>query len=172
MSYKDKSKKRAAQRRYRNLHKEEIKLSSKIYREQNREKERLRHKTYIENNKEKCLKANRLRDSKRRKNDLQYRLKRILRSRLKHALNGQSKKQSTLSLLGCDITTFIHHIENQFKPNMSWDNYGFYGWHIDHIKPCESFDLTKIEEQKVCFHYTNLQPLWAEDNLRKGSKTA
>ena len=51
---------------------------------------------------------------------------------------------------------------------MSWDNYG--DWHIDHIRPCCSFDLSKIEEQEKCFHYSNLQPLWAEENMTKGGK--
>jgi hypothetical protein len=50
---------------------------------------------------------------------------------------------------------------------MSWDNYGIAGWHIDHIKPCCTFDLTDLEQQKQCFHYTNLRPLWAKDNLRR-----
>ena len=53
---------------------------------------------------------------------------------------------------------------------MSWDNYGTHGWHIDHIRPCASFDLSDEEQQKICFHYTNLQPLWAEDNLKKSKK--
>jgi HNH endonuclease. len=53
---------------------------------------------------------------------------------------------------------------------MSWDNYGRDGWHIDHIRPCASFDLTDPEQQRQCFHYTNLQPLWAADNIRKGAK--
>lgn len=55
---------------------------------------------------------------------------------------------------------------------MSWDNYGMYGWHIDHIKPCSSFDLSNPAEQKICFHYTNLQPLWAKENLSKGKKSS
>ena len=50
---------------------------------------------------------------------------------------------------------------------MTWENHGQYGWHVDHIKPCALFDLTKIEEQKKCFHYTNLQPLWWRDNIKK-----
>jgi len=53
---------------------------------------------------------------------------------------------------------------------MSWNNYTYIGWHVDHIKPCCQFDLSKPEEQAKCFHYTNLQPLWAEENLTKGKK--
>jgi len=52
---------------------------------------------------------------------------------------------------------------------MSWDNYG--EWHVDHKRPCASFDLSKLKEQRVCFHYMNLQPLWAAENLSKGTKT-
>ena len=68
------------------------------------------------------------------------------------------------------------YLEKQFTKGMSWDNYGNPNgdhtscWHIDHIKPCASFDLTQEDQQKECFHYTNLQPLWAIDNLKKGGK--
>ncbi len=62
------------------------------------------------------------------------------------------------------------HLEKQFKEGMTWENHGLYGWHIDHIIPCASFDLTDLEQQKKCFHYTNLQPLWAKENLIKGVK--
>ena len=60
------------------------------------------------------------------------------------------------------------HLEKSFKPGMTRENYG--KWHIDHIRPCSSFDLSKPEEQSICFHYSNLMPLWAEENLKKGSK--
>ena len=59
------------------------------------------------------------------------------------------------------------HLESLFSPGMTWDNYGFEGWHIDHIKPCASFEL---DQKKICFHYTNLQPLWAKDNMSKSNK--
>lgn len=72
-------------------------------------------------------------------------------------------------LIGCTMDDFKKWISSQFKDGMSWENYGYNGWHIDHIRPCASFDLTKSEEQKRCFHYTNLQPLWAKPNRSKGS---
>jgi len=63
----------------------------------------------------------------------------------------------------------MKHIESQFDNKMTWQNHSFRGWHIDHIKPCASFDLTKPEEQKKCFHYTNLRPLWSSENSHKHS---
>ena len=83
---------------------------------------------------------------------------------------GIAKKNSILKYIGCTKGQLVAHIEKQFKPGMNWENYGYHGWHIDHIRPCASFDLTKEEDLKRCFHYTNLQPLWAEENLRKGAK--
>lgn len=103
-------------------------------------------------------------EKEQRKNPI-YRLKINLRRRIIHALNGSLKAQHTFELLGCDIETFKLHLESKFQTDMSWPNYG--QWHIDHIKPCCLFDLSKPEEQKTCFHYTNLQPLWAKDNLKK-----
>lgn len=70
-------------------------------------------------------------------------------------------------LLGCTYEQLLAHLESQFSDGMNWENYG--EWHIDHIRPCASFDLLDPEEQRKCFHYTNLQPLWALDNLLKGA---
>jgi hypothetical protein len=70
--------------------------------------------------------------------------------------------------LGCSKQDFILYFQAKFKEGMTWENHG--EWHIDHIKPCASFNLLDEEEQKKCFHYTNLQPLWASENLSKGSK--
>jgi len=83
---------------------------------------------------------------------------------------GKKKSLKTVQYLGCSIAELMEYLQKQWQPGMSWDNHALNGWHIDHIRPCASFDLTDIEQQKLCFHYTNLQPLWAEDNLRK-SKT-
>lgn len=77
------------------------------------------------------------------------------------------KRNTTLQLVGCNRDQLAKYIEKQFKQGMSWNNYG--EWHIDHKKPCVAFDLRKEINRKKCFHYTNLQPLWAKDNLLKGS---
>jgi hypothetical protein len=98
------------------------------------------------------------------------RIKRNLRRRIIHVIQSGYKSNSTMLLLGCDINFFLDYLEKQFDENMNWDNYGQYGWHIDHIIPCSAFDLTKEEEQKKCFHYTNLQPLWWSENLKKSKK--
>ena len=70
-----------------------------------------------------------------------------------------------MDLVGCTLAELCTHLETQFVDGMSWDNRK--DWHIDHIRPCGSFDLTDPEQQAQCFHYTNLQPLWARDNLEK-----
>lgn len=93
-----------------------------------------------------------------------------LRSRLSHATKGTVKRGSTMSLTGCTVAELRQHLESQFVDDMSWDNYGRNGWHVDHIRPCASFDLSDPEQQRQCFHYTNLQPLWATDNIRKKDK--
>lgn len=93
-----------------------------------------------------------------------------MRSRLSYALQGRQKPVVTMQLLGCDRSTLLAHLEARFAPGMTWDNYGHGGWHVDHIVPCASFDLTDPEQQRACFHYTNLQPLWASDNCSKGAR--
>ena len=80
------------------------------------------------------------------------------------------KTDKTLNLLGCSAQFLRTYIENKFLEGMTWDNYGKHGWHIDHIIPCSSFNLTDSTQQQICFHYTNLQPLWAIDNLKKSNK--
>lgn len=102
------------------------------------------------------------------KYNIQHVLKERLRQRIRNTVTKGYKSASSLKLLGCDIEFFKKHLQKQFTEGMSWDNYG--DWHIDHIIPCDSFDLTIPEEQAKCFHYTNCQPLWAKDNIIKGNK--
>ncbi len=130
------------------------------------------HCNYNKLNKERLSKRKKERHHERLKNDFYYKLKRQLRRRIFMAFKRAktSKSTSTYELVGCPLPELKKHIESKFCEGMSWDNHGKFGWHIDHIIPCSSFDLTILEEQKKCFHYSNLQPLWAADNLRKGSK--
>ena len=106
----------------------------------------------------------------RYKNDLNFRITMNLRKRVRNIIKNQKKYFSNIELVGCSVTELKVHLEKQFTKGMTWKNYGFYGWHIDHVIPCSSFDMTDPKQQKKCFHYTNLQPLWAEDNLRKSNK--
>jgi len=108
----------------------------------------------------------------RRHTNVNYKLKGNLSKRILYAVKAQHtvKSKRSQELLGCSMSKIRNYIESLFKEGMSWDNYGRFGWHVDHIRPCSSFDLTDPEQQKKCFHYTNLQPLWAEENLKKGDK--
>ena len=91
------------------------------------------------------------------------------RSSMYKVLRGLEKSAPTLKLLGVPNIEFLwQHLIKQFQPGMTKENYGL--WHVDHIIPCSSFDFSDFEQQKKCFHYTNLQPLWASDNISKGSK--
>lgn len=106
------------------------------------------------------------------KSDPQFKMRNILRVRLYHALNGAHRRGSAIKMLGCEVAAAVKHIESQFLPGMSWRNWGHDAdtcWHIDHIKPLSSFDLTSEKQLSEACHFTNLQPLWARDNLIKGA---
>lgn len=100
--------------------------------------------------------------------DPAYRIRKSLRCRIRSAMLGLNKSGSTATLIGCPWDYLREWLQAKFKPGMTWENYG--EWHIDHILPCASFNLIDPIEQRRCFHYTNLQPLWAEENLQKSSK--
>jgi hypothetical protein len=132
----------------------------KSWREQNREKDLLRQQNYKKKNKEKL---------KNYKNpNFNSKIARLLRSRLKSALKNNRKVGSAVRDLGCSIEFFKNYLESKFVNEMSWENHGTHGWHIDHIKPLSSFDLTNRNQLLEACHYTNLQPLWGVDNRRKG----
>jgi len=139
-------------------HKELHRLRCQKY--ENTEKFKVRRKKYEQN---------------RYKNNDKYRLISNLRCRLYSALtrnknNQIGKHADTISLLGCSVEELWIYLESKFTEGMTRENYG--QWHVDHIIPCDSFNLFDIEQQKICFHYTNLQPLWAKDNLIKGNNHA
>jgi hypothetical protein len=161
-------------RAYRNKHKEELDRKSKAYRliynKEHREEIRSRNRLWKEKNKDKCRISNTAYVKARIKIDPTFKLLRYARTRIYIALKRQlaGKELSTLNLTGCSTEDLKSHIEKQFKENMAWTNYGT--WHVDHIKPCCKFDLSNRLEQQKCFHYSNLQPLWAKDNLEKRGK--
>jgi hypothetical protein len=103
---------------------------------------------------------------------LAYRLRTALRTRLYLAIKGGYRNGSAVRDLGCSIEQFKQHIEAQFMPGMSWGNWGREQgcWHIDHRRPLASFDLTDRQQFVAASHYSNLQPLWALENLSKGAE--
>lgn len=141
---------------------------SKLYRAKNRDRIKQSKHDYYINNKQKCRNRMREYEKNRYHNDIFFRLKLNLRSRINLAIKNGYKSATTEELLGCSIEFLISFLESKFKEGMSWENREL--WHIDHILPCSSFDLSDPEQQKLCFHYTNLQPLWAEENLSKRDK--
>lgn len=108
--------------------------------------------------------------NQRYKNNINFRLAHKCRMRIKMALKNNPKSAHTIELIGCSIMELKIHLEKQWLLGMNWDNYGKYGWVIDHIYPCNLFDLSDATEQKICFYYKNLQPLWHKDNSEKSSK--
>ena len=151
-------------KQYYQENKDSIKGRSKQYYQDNRELRSERSKQYYQENKERIMDYY----EKRRKTDPLFKMAGNLRNRTYQAFkyNGYSKNTKTQQMLGVSWEVCKAHIENQFTKGMNWDNYG--EWHIDHIIPLASANTEK-ELTKLC-HYSNLQPLWAEDNLSKGSK--
>ena len=150
--------------------KDEIKLSKKRYYKVNKEQINLQRKAYRETNKEKVRLQERIRDGKKRQNNINFKLSKRLRTRLWSAIKDNQKFGSAVKDFGCSIEELKTYLESKFLSGMSWDNHGQYGWHIDHIKPLSSFDLTDRDQFLEACHYTNLQPLWWQDNLSKSDK--
>jgi len=105
-----------------------------------------------------------------RRDSLTFRLKSNLRVRLRAALKTNAKTGSAVADLGCAVPELKAHLEVQFKPGMTWKNWSRAGWHIDHIRPLASFDLTDRKQFLAACHYTNLQPLWFEDHIKKTAR--
>jgi hypothetical protein len=171
--YEKSEKGKKAKKEYALKNKDKKREYDKKYREEKKEEKSLNGKIYYQNNKQKILESSNEYTKKRRQEDAAFKIMGNLRNRLYYAITKKykiTKHIKTIELLGCSIEELKQYLESQFKEGMSWDNYGINGWHIDHIVPCASFDLTNPEQQKTCFHYTNLQPLWAIDNIKKGCK--
>lgn len=145
---------------------EALKATRRAYYVANREKIALQYRQRLPE----ILKQRR----ERAKIDENVRIRASLRSAMNRVLasrnQGLTKDNRTLNMIGCSFEFLKAHLESQFREGMTWQNYGRYGWHIDHIIPCAHFDLRELGQRRLCFHFTNLQPLWAEENLRKGSR--
>jgi hypothetical protein len=148
--------------------KEEILCKQKEYHQKNFEKRRNYHKNYVKINKEKLREYKLIYTKKRRKDDILFYLKGILSHRVRQFLKTKKMKKNnkTFNMIGCSPEFLKEHLEKQFVDGMNWENRG--DWHIDHILPLSSAQ-NEDEIYKLC-HYTNLQPLWAEDNIKKSNK--
>jgi len=154
--------------------KEKCSVDNKKWRSKNIDKERIYNQKRKETKKLYNIeysKKNRnhinLRRKILRKTNVMYKLRDVLRSRLNRALKNNQKVGSAVRDLGCTIPELKQYLESKFQDGMTWENHGYWGWHIDHIKPLISFDLTDRQQLLEACHYTNLQPLWAKDNLNK-----
>ena len=152
--------------------KEKILERNKKYLVNNYSKEYLSEyqKEYNLKNKTKISEQKRKYNKEHLHSDIQYKLRRALRTRLIEAVKGNFKAGSAVRDLGCTIPEFKIYIENKFQEGMSWDNWSLYGWHIDHKIPLSSFDLTEKKQFLEACNYINLQPLWAKENLLKSKK--
>jgi hypothetical protein len=149
---------------------EKTRAAKAKWRKNNSERARSAVVEWNRKNPEKLRAINANYQRERRAVDSTYKLMKNIGAAMSTALKGNVKHSHTAELIGCSVECLRYHLEGQFVEGMTWDNYGRYGWHIDHIIPLSYFDFSDPEEQKRAWHYTNLQPLWAADNLRKSNK--
>ena len=156
----------AYMRQYRQDHRAEKAVWQKQYYQNHKPEAAAYARQYYQDHKAKKAMHKRRRFS----SDIDYRLKTIIRIEIRQSIKNNKRYKHSLDLLGCSVEEARTHLENQFTEGMTWDNYGKNGWHIDHIIPLSYFDFSDPEQQKRAWHYTNLQPLWAIDNIRKSNK--
>lgn len=163
-------KKRQANAAWAAKNREKVLAYHKMRRQRDREKMAAQksawYRLHAEEVKKRCADYQRERMAK----DPLYRMMKRMRTRVCQELVTKSrsvKPGKTLALLGCTREEFKAHIESLLQPGMTLENYGL--WHVDHVKPVATFDLSDPEQVKACFHYKNLQPLWAADNMAKKS---
>ncbi len=157
-------------RKYYKSHKEERAKNDRIYYEKNRVEISLKGKEYRKKNKRSILERNKEYANRMRRTNVQFKLRTILRSRLGDSLRGNWKNGSAVRDLGCTIPELKFYLEGKFTDGMTWENWTNDGWHIDHVIPLSFFDLSDREQFLKACHYTNLQPLWAVENISKNNK--
>jgi len=166
--YRQKNKEKIAEykKQYATENAEQIAERMRIYRQENAEKLAIEKSEYAKNNRPKINKTQSAYVKKRCAVDPLFKLRKNTRKMVSRYMLGEKSKR-TQEIIGCTYEELKLHIEKQFIEGMTWDNYGFDGWHIDHIKPLAM--ATNQDEVIASNHYTNLQPLWCLDNLSKGA---
>ena len=171
----EKQKKKKVQRiRHKKKHtkkmSDETRIYLKTYAKKNKDKVRAARRVWLKKNKDKVNAYHRNYVRERRIHDPVFRTRAALRTRMNGAVKaaGLHKKcDSTINLLGISPSGLNKWLESQFTEGMAWENRS--EWHIDHRVPCTAFDLTVPEQQRICFWYKNLQPMWAKDNIQKSN---
>lgn len=105
--------------------------------------------------------------NRRYHSDPQFKARLKLKQKLRRLMLGQYDDQFSWNLVGCTKDQLRRHIEAQFERGMTWENYGVNGWVVDHIRPVCKFNLLELDQRQNCFHYSNLQPMWYEQNRKK-----
>jgi len=131
-------------------------------------KERYQERSKKNNSKPETKELTRNRQNNRYRTDINFRLSKLCRGRVRLALKGLNKSASTMKLIGCTPDELRKHIESLFEPWMTWENQGLGGWDVDHIKACFHFNLADPEQQRACFNWSNLQPMEHIANIKKG----
>jgi hypothetical protein len=142
--------------------------NKKRYYQENKELIKAKRKTYYDSNKAAVRKSESKYRKARRQTDVSFKLMCNIRNHVGQFLKSGFKNR-TITYLGCTLDELKSYLEKQFSPGMSWENYGVNGWHIDHKFPLSKVNLSDLEAIKKVLHYTNLQPLWAKDNIKKSN---
>jgi hypothetical protein len=166
--YKEKypERRKETEKNYRLKNKDKIKAYKRRTAYKYIERKRTRSKEYRTENREKLNEKNRI----IRNSSEQNKLKHNLRNRIRFVLKGLRRGGRLHELVGCSVDFLKSYLESQFTAGMSWGTYGTGGWHVDHVIPIKAFDLTNEIQQKACFYYKNLSPLWGSDNISKSAK--
>jgi hypothetical protein len=155
-------------RKYYCEHKKESSERHKKYRKLNFNTLNEYNERYKKEHAEEIRYTERVYRTRKYQTDMNYKLRVKLRTRLRIAIKTGKKVGSAVNDLGCSIECFRKYIESGFSLGMTWNNYGRGGWHLDHIIPLGKFDLTDREQFLIACHYTNYQPMWETENVKKG----
>ncbi len=172
--YRNTHKEQCADRRhaYYEAHREEQCAATRAYQAAHAEERRAYYRAWAERNRERLREQRREYQRRHLEDNLTAHIARIASTGIRRSIHARKDGRSWEALVGYTVTDLMRHLETRFLPGMSWDNYGFAGWHIDHINPIASFSFTSPDdpEFKECWALSNLQPLWAKKNLSKGAK--